>query len=182
MSCLIFDLIGLSSTPMQNLSQYIDQFNAFIGKSVSWLSLVLVLVIIGDVALRYTLGVTSSASFELEWHLFAILFLLSSGWALQRDKHVRVDVFYQRFSDKQKAWVNMIGCAVLLIPMCAVGVIEGFQFADNAYKMGETSADPGGLPARFVIKAALPAGFFLLGLQGISEILKNTKVIIEKNE
>jgi len=160
------------------ISEWIDGVNEYVGKSVSWLSLLLVVVIIIDVALRYTLHMTSSASFELEWHLFAALFLLSAGWTLHQDKHVRVDVFYQGFSDRQKAVVNFIGCLFLLIPLCVIGIGEGYQFTKNAYLMGETSPDPGGLPARFIIKSTIPVGFLLLGLQGVSIILKSLKTIL----
>ncbi|MFY0608454.1 MAG: TRAP transporter small permease subunit [Cyclobacteriaceae bacterium] len=165
---------------MNKFIENIDRINAFVGKSVSWLSLILVAIIIADVTLRYALGVTSSASFELEWHLFACLFLLSAGWTLQQDKHVRVDVFYQNFSAEKKAWVNLIGCSFLLIPFCLVGIVEGFQFSANAYHLKETSPDPGGLPARFIVKAAMPAGFFLLGLQAFAEVLRNIKIILKK--
>lgn len=163
---------------LQKISQYIDRLNELVGTTVSWLSLVLVLVIIVDVALRYVLSVTSSLSFELEWHLFAVLFLLSAAWTLREDKHVRVDVFYQNFTVKKKAWVNLTGSVLLLIPLCVVGLIEGTHFTMNSFAMGETSPDPGGLPARYLIKAAMPVGFLLLGLQGISEVLKNFSTII----
>lgn len=167
---------------MNTLSSKLDHLNAFIGKSVSWLSLLLVLVIIIDVLMRYLFSVTSSASFELEWHLFAALFLLSAGWTLQQDKHVRVDVFYQKFSDQQKAWVNILGTLFLLLPFCVVGLAEGFRFALNAYLLGETSPDPGGLPARFIIKSTIPAGFLLLGLQGISILIKSAYTLFNKKE
>lgn len=156
----------------------IEKINAFVGKSVSWLSLVLVLVIIIDVCLRYVFAYTSSASFELEWHLFALIFLLSAGWAFGEDKHVRVDVFYQGFTDKQKAWVNLLGCVFLLLPLCVIGIGEGFQFAHNAWKLGETSPDSGGLSARFVIKGAIPLGFFFLGLQAIAQVLRSLKTLL----
>lgn len=155
----------------------IDALNDFIGQTVSWLGLILVLVIVIDVLLRYILSITSAASFELEWHLFAVLFLLSAGWTLKHDKHVRVDVFYQRFSGRQKAWVNLMGSVFLLFPLCCIGVLEGVQFAWNAYVIGESSPDPGGLPHRFLIKSAIPFGFMLLGLQGVSIILTSIKTI-----
>lgn len=157
--------------------KYIDCINGLIGKIVSWMSLVLVLIVIIDVVLRYLFSYTSAASFELEWHLFAVLFLLSAGWALQHDKHVRVDVFYSRFSPRRKAFVNLAGSLLLLWPLCAVGMIEGSRFAWNAYLIGEASPDPGGLPARFVIKSVIPLAFLLLGLQGLSSILKSIQAI-----
>lgn len=158
---------------MIKIASTIDSINQAVGKAVSWLSLLLVLIIIVDVFLRYTFSVTSSASFELEWHLFAVLFLISAAWTLQQDRHVRVDVFYQQFSERNKARVNLFGSIFLLLPLCIVGVIEGSQFALNAYLMGEKSPDPGGLPARFIIKSVIPLGFLLLGLQGISAAITN---------
>lgn len=167
---------------MKKIAEFIDTLNNGIGKAVSWLSLVLVLIIIADVCMRYAFSVTSSASFELEWHLFAAIFLLSAGWTLQHDKHVRVDVFYQNFSAEKKAWVNLTGTLLLLLPLCVVGVVEGFQFTKNAYLMGETSPDPGGLPGRFIIKSTIPLGFLLLGLQGISMIINNFYVLIQNGK
>lgn len=156
----------------------LDRIVRIVGKAVSWLSFVLVILIVLDVALRYAFSVTSAASFELEWHLFALVFLLSAGWAFQCDKHVRVDVLYQRFSHTQQAWVNLIGCLCLLMPMCLVIMQQGFIFGMNAYRLAETSPDPGGLPYRFVIKMAIPLGFGVLFLQGVSTALKSLQTIL----
>lgn len=151
----------------------IDKLNSAIGKATSWLTLLLVLVIVIDVILRYSLSITSAASFELEWHLFAGIFLLGAAYTLQQDKHVRVDVFYDRFSDKTKAWVNFIGALILLMPFCAIAFWESLSFVYSAYQLGETSPQPGGLPMRWIIKSTIPLGFLLLGLQGISSITKS---------
>lgn len=155
----------------------IDKLNSVIGKAVSWLTLVLVLVIVIDVVLRYTFSITSAASFELEWHLFAAIFLLGAAYTLKEDKHVRVDVFYDRFSDRTKAFVNLIGSLILLLPFCAIAFWESLSFVQNSYELGETSPQPGGLPARWLIKSTIPLGFLLLGLQGISLITKSLNVV-----
>lgn len=128
-----------------------------------------------DVAFRYLFNKTSAASFELEWHLFATIFLLGAAYTLQQDKHVRVDVFYTKFSAKGKAWVNLLGTLLLLIPFCLVAFWESLSFVANSFAVRETSPDPGGLPARYIIKATIPIGFGLLALQGISTILKSIK-------
>lgn len=159
----------------------IDKIVKQVGTLVSWLSLLLVFVIVIDVALRYLFNTTSAASFEMEWHLFAMIFLLGAGYTLQQDKHVRVDVFYHRFSEKNKAWVNLIGTVLLLLPFCAVAFWESLSFVQNSYAVKETSPDPGGLPARYVIKAAIPVGFFLLGLQGINLALKSISKILSND-
>lgn len=158
----------------------VDKLNKAIGKAVSWLTLALVLVIVVDVVLRYTLNITSAASFELEWHLFAAIFMLGAAYTLQEDKHVRVDVFYDRFSDRKKAWVNLIGGLTLLLPFCIVAFVESLSFVKSSYMLAETSPQPGGLPARWIIKSTIPMGFLLLGLQGISSITKS--IITIRNE
>ncbi|MEQ9217523.1 MAG: TRAP transporter small permease subunit [Cyclobacteriaceae bacterium] len=163
---------------MEQLTTLLERSVAQIGKLASWLSLLIVFIIVVDVFMRYTFSITSSASFEIEWHLFGALFLLASGWALQEDKHVRVDVFYQKFSTKSKAWINLTGTVFLLLPFCYVGFVEGLQFTITSYQIGETSPDPGGLPGRFIIKSMIPAGMFLLGMQGIAIILKSIKDIL----
>ncbi|MEQ9403300.1 MAG: TRAP transporter small permease subunit [Cyclobacteriaceae bacterium] len=156
----------------------IDKIVKGIGTLVSWLTLLLVIVIVIDVLMRYLFNTTSAASFELEWHLFAAVFLLGAAYTLQHDKHVRVDVFYTRFSDTQKAWVNTIGTLFLLLPFCAVACLESVSFVESSFAVQETSPDPGGLPARYLIKSAIPIGFFLLGLQGINLLLKSVTKII----
>ncbi|WP_258103244.1 TRAP transporter small permease subunit [Marinoscillum sp. MHG1-6] len=163
---------------MRSITTIIDRLNELIGRAVSWLSLVLVILIVADVTLRYLFNWSSPATFELEWHVFAVLFLLAAGWSLQQDRHVRVDVFYQSFSETKKAWVNLLGTMILLVPLCYVGVTEGAQFAYNAYLIGETSTDPGGLPARFIVKSAIPVCFGLLALQAISIVIKSIQTII----
>lgn len=157
--------------------QWIDSINTYIGKGISWLTLLLVIIIVIDVALRYLFSITSAASFELEWHLFASIFLLGAAWTFQEDKHVRVDVFYHRFSERKKAWVNLVGTIVLLLPFCAVGFWESLSFVKSSYLLNETSPQPGGLPARYIIKSTIPIGFLLLGLQGVSVIFRCIKTL-----
>lgn len=158
----------------------IDQLNDFIGKTISWLSFALVMLIVVDVFLRYVLKFSVPATFELEWHLFAAIFLLAAGWTLRNDQHVRVDLFYHNFSNRGKAWVNLLGTLFLLLPFCIVGLTESFDFTVNSWKVGETSPDPGGLPGRYVVKSFIPIGFFLLGLQGVSIVLKSLAQIMRK--
>lgn len=163
---------------MSSLIKLLDRVNRFIGTSTSILTIFLVIVIVFDVFLRYFFSITSAGSTELEWHLFSAIFLLGAGWTLQQDRHVRVDLFYQNFTDKQKATVNLIGTLVLLIPFCWIGFSESISFVQASFAVRETSPDSGGLPARYLIKAAIPIGFLLLLIQGVSLILKSVKTII----
>ncbi len=105
---------------------------------------------------------------ELEWHLFGLIFLLGAGYAFRHDRHVRVDLFYAKFSAKDKALVNLFGGLILLIPWTAILIYVSFEYATIA--IGEGSPDPGGLPARYIIKFAITAGMVLLFLQGLASI------------
>ncbi len=158
----------------------IDKLNSLIGKLVSWLTVILVFIIVIDVSLRYIFSITSAASFELEWHLFAAIFLLGAAYTLKEDKHVRVDVFYNSFSERTKAWVNLIGSTFLLLPFCIIASWESLSFVQSSFQINETSPQPGGLPARWIIKSTIPLGFLLLGMQGISLIGKSLITILNE--
>jgi len=160
--------------------QWIGRVNLIIGKTVSWLTLILVLVVVVDVFLRYIFNITSAASFELEWHLFAIIFLLGSAYTLQEDRHVRVDICYDRLSDRAKIWINLSGTLLLLIPFCTVTFLESLSFVRSAYILSETSPQPGGLHGRWIIKSMIPLGFLLLMLEGVSLMLRSIKTLQQK--
>lgn len=157
---------------IERLSAGLDKISVFFGKVSSWLVAILVLLISTDVFLRYTFNTTSSWIVELEWHLFALIFLLGFAYALQKDQHVRVDVFYTNFSERNKAIVNLAGTLILLIPWCFILLRTSLSYAENSFVIGEGSAEPDGLPARYIIKYAMSLGIFLLLLQGVSEALK----------
>lgn len=142
------------------------------GRTISWLTLLLVLLIVLDVILRYLFNFGSVANAEMEWHLFGILIMLSVGYTYKGDRHVRVDVFYQRFSDNQKHWVDLLGTLLFLLPFCIVGAYKSWPFMMSSFAINETSPDPGGLPARFLIKGTIPLGFILLGLQAIAKAVR----------
>jgi TRAP-type mannitol/chloroaromatic compound transport system permease small subunit len=145
-----------------------DAVTEGVGTGVAWLTMVLVLVVCYDVFTRYVLQNSLVAVQELQWHLFALIFLLGAGYTLKHDKHVRVDVFYSRFSPRSQAWVNLVGSVLFLIPFCALVMWSSQNFVFNAFHFGETSPDPGGLPARWILKAAIPVGFFFLLMQGFA--------------
>jgi len=153
---------------LQDLARKIDAFNEAVGKMVSWLNVLLVLLICTDVAMRYLLNISFASLFELEWYMFAVVFLLGAGYTLKHDKHVRVDVFYTRLGANKKAWINLLGVLLFLLPVCFVFIKTSLLFVYNSWIIGESSPDPGGLPARYIIKAAIPIGFSLLLLQGLS--------------
>ena len=146
----------------------IDTFNEWVGRAVSWVTLLLVLVVFVDVVMRYLFKTTFVFTQEMEWHLFAFIFLIGAGYTLLHDGHVRVDIFYQRLSPKARAWVNLGGVLLFLIPGCLLIITTSWKFVYNAWSILEGSPDPGGIPFRFIVKGTIPVGFVLLLLQGIS--------------
>ena len=143
------------------------------GKISSWFSLALVLLISTDVLLRYVFNFSTAALYEMEWHLFAVIFLLASPYTLQKNKHVRVDVFYNNFSKRKKNIIDLIGNIIFLIPFSFIIFYTSLPFVEDSYSILESSPDPGGLPYRFIIKSIIPIAFFLLMIQGILNTIKN---------
>lgn len=152
----------------------------YFGKIGSTLTVALVVVIVTDVILRYFFANTKTWIIELEWHMFSLIFLLGAAYAFQKDEHVRVDVFYARFSEKKKATINLIGILLFVIPWCLVVIYTSWNYAYNSFSFREASPNPGGLPARYIIKFCITAGFLLLMLQSIAQIVKSIKIIIKK--
>lgn len=148
-----------------------------VGDFCSWLSFALVILITLDVFLRYIFNFSSASLYELEWHFFAIIFLLGSSITLQKDEHVRVDVFYSKFSEKKRQIINLLGNVFFLIPFSLVIFYTSLPFVEDSLSILESSPDPGGLPYRFIIKSIIPISFLLLALQGVINILKNLKKI-----
>ena len=147
---------------------FADALNEKVGFGVSWLTSLLVLVVCYDVFTRYLLRNSIVAVQELEWHLFSVIFLVGAAYTLKHNRHVRVDVFYTRFSEQTRAWIDFTGSLIFLIPLCILAIWTSRTFVVTSYMIGETSPDPGGLPARFVLKSAIPIGFALLLLQGVA--------------
>lgn len=132
----------------------------------------MVLVSAGNALLRYAgrftgTSLSSNAWLELQWYLFALVFLFGASAALRDDAHVRVDVFLHRLSPRRRAWIDLIGLVVFLIPFCLLMIWAAWNPVRNAWAIWEQSPDPGGLP-RWPIKTAVPIAFLLLGLQGVA--------------
>jgi len=169
---------------LKRLSAWIDALNQWVGRGVAWVTLALVLVVFVDVVMRYLFNTSFVFTQELEWHLFAFIFLIGAGYTLLHDGHVRVDIIYQRVGLKPRAWINLCGVILFLIPGCIMVITTSFKFALNAFAIMEGSPDPGGIPFRYVIKSCIPVGFILLLLQGISLGIHSVMQIlgIEKTE
>ncbi len=158
---------------MRKISYLIDKLTAFFGKIAGVLVVALTLLIVYDAGMRYLFHEGSVALQELEWHLYDLIFLLGLSYTLKHDKHVRVDIFYMRYSPKTKAILNIFSQIFLILPFVALVVYVSWDFVAMSYAQHEGSSDPGGLCCRYVIKSAVILAFVLLGLQSISEIYKN---------
>jgi TRAP-type mannitol/chloroaromatic compound transport system permease small subunit len=156
------------------------------------LLILLVLVMAYNVIARYAFSASSLGLEELSWHLYAAVFLLGIPFALRSGSHVRVDLFYERFSPKTRALINLVGCILFLLPTCLVVVWGGYHFTAAAYNLGaqpdsitgffqqlvstgigEKSQDPNGLLNRWIIKGVIPLSFFLLLLASVSFFINN---------
>lgn len=165
-----------------NLSSKIDKFTERTGQCISWLVIFLVLLVGYDVSMRYLFQSGSIGIQELEWHLFSIIFLIGAAYTLKHDEHVRLDILYRSkiLSDRHRAWIDAFGALFILLPFCFLIIISAWPFISQAYIYNEASPDPGGLPARWLIKAMIPTGFALLLLQGIAESIKKLFIALDK--
>lgn len=153
------------------LSRLIDAVNDGIGKLAYWLVLVAVLVSSGNAVVRYSLNHSSNAWLELQWYLFSAVFLLCAGYTFLRNEHIRIDIILGRFSKRVQAWVDIFGILVFMFPMTVVILVLSWPMFMDSYLTNEMSSDAGGL-IRWPAKLLVPAGFFLLTLQGVSELIK----------
>ncbi len=153
------------------ISAAIDWLNEKVGNAVYWLVLAMVLVSSANAVTRYLFNLGSNAWLELQWYLFAAVFLLCAGYTLKHNEHIRIDVVSSRFSPRTRAWVDVFGTLFFLLPVALMIMALSWPIFVNAWVSNEASANAGGLirwPARLMI----PVGFLLLSLQGISELIK----------
>ena len=152
----------------------IDAVSEWTGRAIAWLVLAMVLIIVYDISMRYLFHIGSVALQELEWHLFSLVFLFGAAYTLKHDGHVRVDIFYQSrwMNYRRRAYIDLFGTVFMLVPFCVLIIVSSGTFVGDAYARGEGSPDPGGLPYRFLLRAAIPTGFALLLLQGIAQMIR----------
>jgi TRAP-type mannitol/chloroaromatic compound transport system permease small subunit len=153
------------------VSAFIDALNTWIGKAAAWLGLIAVLVCTANALARYALNIGSNAWLELQWYLNAAVFLLIAAYALKRNEHVRIDVIAARLSLKAQAWIDIIGGLFALLPTVIIIAWYSWPSLVSSIHVGEYSSDPGGL-VRWPVRLLIPVAFTLLGLQGISEVIK----------
>lgn len=163
------------------IARRLDRFAEHTGRIVYWLTLAMVLIGSYNAIARYTdrytgLGLSSNMWLELQWYLFSLVFLLGAAYGLKRDVHVRVDVLYERLSRRGRAWVNLLGTALFLLPFSVLMVVTSWPMVRSSWAVWEQSGDPGGLP-RYPIKTIIPIAFALLIVQGVSLAIKQVAVL-----
>ena len=153
------------------ISRLIDAISELIGKMAMWLILAATLISTGNALIRKIFGTSSNAWLEIQWYLFAAVFMLGGGYAFLRNAHVRIDFISSRFSDRTRNWIDIGGILIFLFPLCYMMATMGWPLFVNAYVSGEMSSNSGGL-IRWPVYALIPLGFALLFLQGVSELIK----------
>ena len=162
---------------MLRLSRLIDAVNARVGQAVYWLILAAVLVSAGNASVRYLFDTSSNAWLELQWYLYSAVFLLAAGYTLQHNQHVRIDIVYSHLPGRLRAWIDLVGGLLFLLPMTIVIMLLAWPLVVDSYLRHELSSDAGGL-LRWPVKLLVPAGFLLLALQGVSEIIKRLAFLL----
>lgn len=153
------------------LSALIDTFNEWTGRLMMWLILAATLISAGNAIVRKVFGTSSNAWLEVQWYLFAAVFMLGGGYAFLRNVHVRIDFVSSRFSPRARNWIDIVGVIVFLFPLCLLMIKEGWPVFERAWTSGEMSSNAGGL-IRWPVYLLIPAGFVVLMAQGLSEIIK----------
>ena len=162
-------------------TRVVDRFTGHLGRLISWLTLAMILIGAYNAIARYLgrfigINLSSNLYLELQWYLFSLVFLLGAGYALKQNAHVRVDVLYGRLRRRARARIDVIGSVLMLIPFCIFVLWVSWPSIHNSWLVREGSPDPGGLP-RYPLKAVIIVAFVLLLVQGISELVKDLRVL-----
>lgn len=156
--------------PVTALSRSIDRLLTLVGELASGLWTVLVAVIVLQVIARYAFGMGSIVMEELQWHLYAVGFILGLGFTEMRERNVRIDVLAERFTQRQRLYIEIFGLVVLLLSVCLMVIWFAAPYTATSFALSETSAAPGGLPYRWVLKSFIVTGFVLLALAGLARL------------
>jgi len=170
-------------TALQRISAAIDRLNDRIGSAIQWLALVMVVIGAFNAIARYAdqytgMSLSSNAYLDLQWYFFSLIFLMGAAYGLNHDYHVRVDVMYARLSRRARAWIDLTGSVLFLVPFAVLMSWISWGWVVRSWTILETSADPGGLP-RYPIKTVVLVSFLLLLLQALSQIVKNAAILAE---
>ena len=166
---------------LSKITVYINHFTTAVGRIISWLCLLLVVLVITVVVSRYMLGIGSIAIQESVTYVHALIFMLGLAFTLQQGGHVRVDIFYRNYSPRRKAMVNLVGAVVFLIPCCLLLLVGSWDYVMASWAIRESSSETGGIAAVYLLKTLMIIMPITLGLQGIAEIL-NSIVVLKQGD
>lgn len=158
-------------TSFLSLSRLIDQISTWTGKLTMWLILATTLISAGNALVRKIFNQSSNGLLEIQWYLFAAVFMLGAGYGFLKNSHVRIDFISSKLSDRARNWVDVVGIIIVLFPFCGIGIALGWPFFMQAFISGEMSTNAGGL-IRWPAYGLIPLGFALLMMQGVSELIK----------
>jgi TRAP-type mannitol/chloroaromatic compound transport system permease small subunit len=158
--------------PRTLISDVIEAVLEFFGSIINWIWIVLVLVIVGNVVGRYVFAVNYIWIEELQWHMYAIGFMLGIGYALKHDAHVRVDVLAMTMRPRTRAWIELLGILLLLAPVIYMILTYAIPFVEASWQRGERSSAPGGLANRWAIKSVIIVAFVYLGLAALARLIR----------
>ena len=158
-------------TALLGFSSLIDRLNHWIGKLVMWFVLATTLISAGNAIVRKAFSISSNALLEVQWYLFAGVFMLAAGYVFLQNAHVRIDFVSARLSARTRNWIDVVGIVGVLVPFCVISIALSWPFFMNAWNSGEMSQNAGGL-IRWPVYLTIPVGFSLLLLQGLSELIK----------
>jgi TRAP-type mannitol/chloroaromatic compound transport system permease small subunit len=167
---------------LRALVHYIDAFTEHSGRLLAWLAVIMALLTTVIVVMRYGFGVGSIMGQETVTYMHGSLFMLGMAYALKSGAHVRVDIFYRNFSPRAQAWVNSLGGIVFLMPLCAFIGFSSWNYVSESWSVRETSTQPGGIPAVFLLKSIIPLMAFTLFLQGLAETLRSAISLVAGRE
>ena len=158
------------------VSAGIDALNRWIGQTMKWLILAMVLVSAANAVVRKLFDASSNMWLELQWQMFAAVFMLCASYTLLANEHIRIDILNSRFGKAARNWIEMFGHCVFLMPFAILMIYDGWPFFTRSFAISEQSMNAGGL-AQWPAKLLVPLGFFFLALQGISEIIKRIAIM-----
>lgn len=165
---------------MQACVRYIDAFTDRCGRLLAWLVLAMALLTALVVIMRYGFNTGSIMAQEAVTYMHGCLFMLGAAYALKTGAHVRVDIFYRGFHPRTRAWVNSLGGIVFLMPLCAFIGFISWNYVAESWTLRESSPEPGGIPAVFLLKSLLPLMALNLFLQGLAETLRSALLLVQE--
>ena len=167
-----------TSTPI--IARRLDQLSTVLAELVAWVPLLMAVLTVTVVLLRYGFGIGAIAAQEAVIYLHSAVFMLGASCTLMSDAHVRVDVFYRNFGPRARAWVNTLGHVMFTLPLCAVIGLSSLGYVGESWMIKESSPEPGGIPAVFVLKTLIPLMAALLALQALSDVVKGLHTLAQE--